>query len=681
MEKPSYLFDKTLIFRHIPLFSELNVFQKRLVFDSLEIAEYKKSETIYRQGDAPDAFYCIITGRVHIYTEKDGAEETLEYLHRGKYFGFLSLLTGDPHSVSTRAATDTVIAKIPKDDFSAILKSIPRLAIDLSSMLSRRLKKRELHPKSVFESTIIVVYGDEHESAATSFYSLNLACGLREQTKKRVILVDVESEDSIISDALGIDVSFGYAITERFFGTDEVANKITKDARGIDVLRILKSDAETPAAPFLISLVTMLVNEYHYCVVHLASNFGEEAFKVLSQSDAVHLLVASEPELVQKMSRLLDESGVWTDEELKRKIKIILLEEEGSHGKGPKLSVLQEESFFHSPVFATLPCVIEKKYFFDSAGPEDPYLKTIRRISRQLGEVLVGLTLGSGAAMGISHIGVLKVLEKEGIPIDVTAGSSMGALIASLWCLGHSASELEQIMLEHRGKKFLFGFDDFAFNLRGLIQGKHIQRFLRRYLKDATFADLKRPLKIIACDCLSMRQVVFESGRLADAVLASISIPGIFQPHRVGNRFYIDGGILNPLPTDVLIECGARKILAVNVLPSPEEIERTYELLTQEEIRRGARFSFFKKFIAFAQQKSWEFLRPNIFDVLVSSVQSMEYLLAQLSSLSQSDVTLHPDVTGISWSAFDDAEELIRRGEEEARLHLKEIKELIGQKD
>ncbi|OIO35584.1 MAG: hypothetical protein AUJ74_05760 [Candidatus Omnitrophica bacterium CG1_02_44_16] len=184
MDRPSLLFDRPLILRYIPLFNGLNFIERKIVCNSLEIVEVKRSQMIYSQGSPPDAFYCLLSGRAEIFINNDGREETLEYIHRGKYFGFISLLTGEPHSVSARAVNDTVLAKISQRDFNAILKSMPSLAIDLSQMLSRRLKRKDLHPKSIFESTIISVYSEDVDLLDSSLYALNLAIGLKRQTKK-----------------------------------------------------------------------------------------------------------------------------------------------------------------------------------------------------------------------------------------------------------------------------------------------------------------------------------------------------------------------------------------------------------------------------------------------------------------------------------------------------------------
>jgi predicted acylesterase/phospholipase RssA len=192
-----------------------------------------------------------------------------------------------------------------------------------------------------------------------------------------------------------------------------------------------------------------------------------------------------------------------------------------------------------------------------------------------------------------------------------------------------------------------------------------------------TFKDLKCPLKIVACDAVTMKRVVFDSGRVKDAVMASLSIPGVFVPYQIGARSYIDGGILDPLPTDVLVANGAKKVIAVNVLPSADELERTYELDQEQRLKSGCGWSFFGKLRRFWRGRLHKLFSPNIFGIIVAAIQTLEYLLAQTSAASRSDVVLHPDVTAVSWSDFENIQDLIRRGEEEAERRLWELQDLI----
>ncbi|MDD5771387.1 MAG: Crp/Fnr family transcriptional regulator, partial [Candidatus Omnitrophica bacterium] len=189
--------EKSFIIQELPFFSGLSKEELAIVNASSEIVEYRKGQIIYGEDSAPSAFYCIVSGRVQIYTNnKAGEHLVLEYLHRGKYFGIISLLTNEPHSVTSLAINDCAILVIKKDDFDLVLKSIPRLAIDLSRMLSRRLKRKDIHQKSIFESTVVSVFSS-YSQAGKTVYALNLALSLSRETHKSVIILDILPQDKI----------------------------------------------------------------------------------------------------------------------------------------------------------------------------------------------------------------------------------------------------------------------------------------------------------------------------------------------------------------------------------------------------------------------------------------------------------------------------------------------------
>ncbi len=671
------MIDKSVILRQLPLFGELNFFERRLVLDAAELLQIKRGQPIYRQGDPADAFYAIVSGRVETLVERDGQLCLLEILYRGKYFGLISLLTGEPHSVTARAATDVLLVRIDRERFQQLLEGIPRLSLDLNRALSRRLKRKDLHPKFVFESTICAVYGAAEVLRPASLYFLNLGVGLFDQTRKKVICVDAGGPDSCLPGLMGLEEGAGLVCRSSFPPFEEIMKAIVRrEEDGLDVLRLLPDPKGKWDVSFIVSVLTTLINDYHYCLVLVSPQLDQEAARVLTQADVVHLVSSTDQEMLRGMTKRMDAWGLWQDAEFKKRTKLVLLEERHVHGQGQELSSLQPEVIFHQPVYATLPHVEEREYRVLDRRYYEAYARVVRRVARQIGEVQVGLALGSGSAMGISHIGVLKVLEEEGVDIDFVCGSSIGALIGALWCCGYSAFEVEKIILENRRRRYLFGWDDLAFPLRGLLKGRHIYRFLDRYLGDMTFHDIKRPFKVVACDAMGMKSVVFDSGRLKDAVMASVAIPGIFEPFRIADHYYIDGGVLDPLPTDVCLDSGMEKIVAVNVLPSADDFERTYELRKKERSKSLSRRRAVAAWQRFFRRHVIGFFEPNIFDVIVSTVQSMEYLLAQANAMSQSDVVLHPDVTAVPWADFKNVEDLVRRGEEETRRHLWEIKEL-----
>ena len=146
METQKDFLNKDLILKDIPLFANLTERECNLIKQKSSFIDYKKGEIIYKEGSPPSAFCCVVLGRVVVYTQDQYGNETiLEYLHRGKYFGIISLLTGETHSVTAKAINDCLLLVIEKGDFDFILTKVPRLAIDLSQTLSRRLKNKDIH--------------------------------------------------------------------------------------------------------------------------------------------------------------------------------------------------------------------------------------------------------------------------------------------------------------------------------------------------------------------------------------------------------------------------------------------------------------------------------------------------------------------------------------------------------
>lgn len=174
----------------------------------------------------------------------------------------------------------------------------------------------------------------------------------------------------------------------------------------------------------------------------------------------------------------------------------------------------------------------------------------------------VGLALGAGGARGLAHIGVLKVLEKENIPIDFISGTSIGSLIAALYALEPNAKKLEKDAISRDiGKLF-----DYSMIPRcGLIKGDKIEKFLMEKIGRMKFSDLKIPLFVSSYDIENNCEVIFSRGDVAKAVRASISIPGFFIPVKNKNRILVDGAVADPVPTEILKHAGADIIIAVNV--------------------------------------------------------------------------------------------------------------------
>jgi NTE family protein len=191
--------------------------------------------------------------------------------------------------------------------------------------------------------------------------------------------------------------------------------------------------------------------------------------------------------------------------------------------------------------------------------------RDLERLARRLAGLVVGLALSSGGSKGIAHIGVLKVLRQAGIPIDMIAGTSAGALFGAWFAAGWSDQELIEEALQLSSHNYWRNWDVNLPPRAGLIKGQRAYELLNRWMDGRHFSDLETPLCIVAADILTGEEVVFDSGPVADAIRASLSLPIVADPWHYRERYLVDGAVVNPLPASVLRKRGADIVIASNV--------------------------------------------------------------------------------------------------------------------
>ena len=199
----------------------------------------------------------------------------------------------------------------------------------------------------------------------------------------------------------------------------------------------------------------------------------------------------------------------------------------------------------------------------------------------------VALVLGGGAARGFAHVGVIKVLEANGVMPDVIVGTSAGSLVGALYASGMNAFELQRVALSVDESTFA----DWTLAGRGLIRGEAIAQFVNTQLKQATIEKLPRGLAIVATDLRTGEPIVFQRGDTGTAVRASSAVPGIFNPVRIGDRDYVDGGLTHPVPAAVARRLGADVVIAVDISAKPDgrDLSGTVDVLLQTFTIMGAR--------------------------------------------------------------------------------------------
>jgi NTE family protein len=178
----------------------------------------------------------------------------------------------------------------------------------------------------------------------------------------------------------------------------------------------------------------------------------------------------------------------------------------------------------------------------------------------------VGLALGGGAARGFAHIGVIQVLEENGIHPDIVTGTSAGSLVAAMYAAGRSGKELEAIALNMDES----ALTDWAFPGRGLIRGTALADYVRAQVGNRSFDQMKIPLGIVATDLDSGKPILFRRGDVGTAVRASSAVPAVFQPVRLGTHEYVDGGLTSPVPVRSARDMGADVIIAVDISQLPD---------------------------------------------------------------------------------------------------------------
>jgi len=258
--------------------------------------------------------------------------------------------------------------------------------------------------------------------------------------------------------------------------------------------------------------------------------------------------------------------------------------------------------------------------------------------------IKIGLALGGGGARGFAEIGVLRVLEQEKIPIAQVAGTSVGSLIGALYCDAGGVADLEYHALTIEKNDVLDAHLLSLIKGPGLIKGDKLEEFLKNNMRHKAIEDLPIPLVIVATDLMTGQKKVFENGNIETAVHASCAIPGIFQPVRIGERTYVDGGMSDPVPVDVLKEKGMDIIIAVAIPPElPEE----------------------------QPQKAIEIFKHSM-NVLFSRIT--EYML------KDADVVIWPKCPDVRLKDFSEREELIKAGEAAAKEAIPKIRALMEKK-
>lgn len=250
---------------------------------------------------------------------------------------------------------------------------------------------------------------------------------------------------------------------------------------------------------------------------------------------------------------------------------------------------------------------------------------------------VVGVALGAGGARGFAHIGVLKAFEEHGVPVDIVAGSSMGGLVGALYATGSKPRFMEEFASHMRRRYWV----DLSVPKMGILTGEKVRHLVHLMTRGLRLDQTNIPLAITATDLLSRKNVVFYHECIADAVRASISIPGVFVPYRWNGGLYVDGGVLDPVPVDAALSLGATVVVAVDV-----------------------------------SSKTTQNHPSSMMDVVLQAFEIMQERVNALSDV-RAQVEIRPPLDGVGISQFHRADEAVAAGYEAAMAAINEVKQII----
>ncbi len=192
-----------------------------------------------------------------------------------------------------------------------------------------------------------------------------------------------------------------------------------------------------------------------------------------------------------------------------------------------------------------------------------------KNLKKDAKKPIIALVLGSGGARGYAHIGAIEILEKNNIHPDFIVGTSAGSIVGSLYASGKNSSELREIALNLKANDVR----DVTLDKKGFFEGKKVEDFINKEVNNTPLQSLKIPMYVIATELKEGKKVVFNYGNTGQAVRASVAIPSMFIPTKIGDDEYVDGGLVSPVPVDVAKKLGADIVIVVDILAQPVHTE------------------------------------------------------------------------------------------------------------
>lgn len=587
--------------------------------------QYTDGAIILHEGQISDQFYIVIEGKLDVILEKK-LKVHVAKLERGHFFGEMSCLSGEPVSATIQAAGSASVIKMSKEGLLQLMDHSSPFRKQMIDAFIKRLNESNTRVMEEHAKSYVALQQLEQERQSKHGSLVGSSSFMKELLPQIQTLAQQNGNVCLIGEQGVGKFHVAYEIHHQ----SPQHNQPLVHVSGKDI-QVHEWELKVQAAKG----GSLVIEHANLISPQMLQHFSEIAVDnhtrlLLTTEKPIHFAAAQLhliplreraediPELAQE---LLRRTGAMNPEEL-----------------------ISQEAMRMLSIFPFLKGNIEE---LERVIREAAVLsggKTIRNAHIRFGTMrepgarpVIGLALGSGSVRGAAHVGVIKVLEEEGIPIDLIAGSSVGAFIGALYAGGQPVSAFEKVLPQVRWTQLL------QFMLPPLAFAKNdpMIRFVEKYIGQVNFNELSIPFAAVASDALTGEAVILNKGRVSHAIPASTAIPGVIKPVRYKQRQLMDGGVVHPVPAALAKSMGADIVIAVNV-SNPSHLKKS--------------------------PKNFVSTILNTIDIMSQRILDEELQLA--------DVVLHPHLD-INHITFKGSSAYIQAGEKVTRDALSLIKEKV----
>ncbi len=609
-----------------PIVDQLEEEDREVLFPYLSESEYPDGAVILRNGQTSDRFHILLSGVVVVYIE-DGVPVTLAELSRGHFFGEMSCLTGEAVSASIMARGPVVTLSMPRDGLMMLMDRSAAFRKQVMENMIARIRNSNHRVMEEHAKSFVVLREMEQQRQIGYGPLIGSSPFMSRLRRELERLYDQEHPVCIVGERGVGKLHIAYRLHDGSPRRDYPLLTVEGDDFNWD-----EWDRKTRAAKGG-SIVLKHADALPEDVVHRALRRSGDCRVVMTASrlpipnaevrpirvDPLRERAEDIPELVYEF---LSKAGASNPREaIAESAMRMLLMFPFLKGNVGELKKLVEEAYLLSrgnPIRNT---------HLRFSGPRKPGTRPT-----------IGLALGSGSVRGAAHVGILKVLEEERIPVDLIAGTSVGAFIGALYAGGQPISAFERVLPTVRWRQLV----QIMLNPSAFVSNHRMIRFVEKYIGPVDFEDLRIPFAAVAANALTGETHILNKGRVSRAICASTAIPGIIKPVALDNRVLIDGGVVHAVPVALARSMGADVVIAVDVSLASSTKKAP------------------KHFIASIL---------NTIEIMSEKIRQEELQLA--------DVVLHPDF-GINPLSFKASPSLIQMGEKAAREAIASIKRKIG---